>query len=56
VQKNGYQKALSDYGGQYGLLFNTKILDYYKGVPITFNIYKDMKKGLKIRLIVVPFF
>ena len=37
VQKNAYQKALSDYlQAKYGLFFNTKILDYYKGVPITF--------------------
>lgn len=37
VQKNSYQKALSDYlQAKYGLLFNTKILDYYRGAPITF--------------------
>ena len=37
VQKNAYQKALSDYlQAKYGLFFNTKILDYYRGVPITF--------------------
>jgi len=37
VQKNSYQKALSDYlQAKYSLLFNTKILDYYRGVPITF--------------------
>lgn len=37
VQKNGYQKALSDYlQAKYGLLFNTKILDYYRGIPFTF--------------------
>ena len=37
IQKNAYIKALSDYlQAKYGLLFNSKILDYYKGVPITF--------------------
>jgi len=37
LQKNSYTKALSDYlQAKYGLLFNSKILDYYKGVPITF--------------------
>jgi outer membrane protein len=37
VLKNSYQKALSDYlQAKYGLLFNTKILDYYRGIPITF--------------------
>lgn len=37
VQKNAYIKALSDYlQAKYGLLFNSKILDYYKGVPVTF--------------------
>ena len=37
VQKSVYIKAVSDYlQAKYGLLFNTKILDYYKGIPITF--------------------
>ena len=37
IQKNAYIKALSDYlQSKYGLLFNMKILDYYKGTPITF--------------------
>jgi len=37
IQKNAYQKALSDFlQAKYGLFFNTKILDYYRGVPITF--------------------
>ena len=37
LQKNSYVKAMSDYlQAKYGLLFNSKILDYYKGVPITF--------------------
>ncbi len=37
VQKNAYVKALSDnLQSKYGLLFNIKILDYYKGIPITY--------------------
>jgi len=37
LQQNSYIKALSDLlQAKYGLLFNSKILDYYKGVPITF--------------------
>ena len=37
LQKNSYLKALSDYlQARYGLLFNSKILDYYRGLPITF--------------------
>jgi len=37
VQQNAYIKALSDYlQAKYGLLFNSKILDYYKGVPIAY--------------------
>jgi outer membrane protein len=37
LQQNSYIKALSDYlQTKYGLLFNSKILDYYKGVPITY--------------------
>ncbi len=37
VLKNSYIKAQSDLlQAKYGLLFNNKILDYYKGVPITF--------------------
>ena len=37
LQKNAYQKALSDYlQAKYALLFNTRILDYYRGIPITY--------------------
>jgi outer membrane protein len=37
VLKNSYIKAQSDLlQAKYGLLFNDKILDYYRGVPITF--------------------
>jgi outer membrane protein len=37
VQQNSYIKSLSDYlQAKYGLLFNSKILDYYQGIPITF--------------------
>ena len=37
VQQNAYIKALSDnLQAKYALLFNTKILDYYKGIPITY--------------------
>lgn len=37
VQKNAYIKALSDFlQAKYGLLFNMKILDYYRGIPVTF--------------------
>ena len=38
VQKNAYIKALSDYlQAKYALLFNCKILDFYRGTPINFN-------------------
>lgn len=37
VLKNAYQKALSDFlQAKYSLLFNNKILDYYKGIAMTF--------------------
>lgn len=37
TQKNAYIKGQSDFlQAKYGLLFNSKILDYYKGVPITY--------------------
>ena len=37
VEQNAYIKSLSDYlQAKYGLFFNSKILDYYKGVSINF--------------------
>ena len=37
VQLNAYIKAESDQlQAKYGLLFNTQIMDYYQGIPITF--------------------